>query len=165
MNAYTAAQANVLTIRQLSKQFGSRFAVHQASWSAQRGQILCLLGHSGCGKTTMLRLIAGLETPSSGSIQLEQQILWNEQQQIPAEARNIGLVFQDYALFPHLSVLDNVMFGLKKLPKAQRQAVAEQALQHVSMQHHLHSYPIPCLVASSSAWPWPVPWHLNRRCF
>lgn len=141
MNAYTAAQANVLTIRQLSKQFGSRFAVHQASWSAQRGHIICLLGHSGCGKTTMLRLIAGLETPSSGSIQLEQQILWNEQQQIPAEARNIGLVFQDYALFPHLSVLDNVMFGLKKLPKAQRQAVAEQALQHVSMQHHLHSYP------------------------
>lgn len=141
MNAHTAPQANVLTIQQLSKQYGSRFAVNQATWSATSGQIICLLGHSGCGKTTMLRLIAGLETPSSGSIQLEQNVLWNAQQQIPAEDRNIGLVFQDYALFPHLSVLENVMFGLKKFPKQQRQDIAEQALKHVSMHHHLHSYP------------------------
>ncbi|NAR17726.1 ATP-binding cassette domain-containing protein [Acinetobacter haemolyticus] len=141
MNAHTAPQANVLTIQQLSKQYGARFAVNQATWSATRGQIICLLGHSGCGKTTMLRLIAGLETPSSGSIQLEQDILWNAQQQVPAEERNIGLVFQDYALFPHLSVLENVMFGLRKLPKQQRQTIAEQALQHVSMHHHQHSYP------------------------
>ncbi|MCH7335969.1 ABC transporter ATP-binding protein [Acinetobacter sp. NIPH 2699] len=141
MNAHIAPQANVLSIQQLSKQYGSRFAVNQATWSATRGQIICLLGHSGCGKTTMLRLIAGLETPSSGSIQLEHNILWNAQQQIPAEDRNIGLVFQDYALFPHLSVLENVMFGLKKLPKQQRQSIAEQALKHVSMHHHLHSYP------------------------
>ncbi|AZN68535.1 ABC transporter ATP-binding protein [Acinetobacter haemolyticus] len=141
MNAHTAPQANVLTIQQLSKQYGARFAVNQATWSATRGQIICLLGHSGCGKTTMLRLIAGLETPSSGSIQLEQDILWNAQQQVPAEERNIGLVFQDYALFPHLSVLENVMFGLRKFPKQQRQTIAEQALKHVSMHHHLHSYP------------------------
>ncbi len=66
MNAYAAQPANVLTIQQLSKKFGSRFAVQQATWSAMSGQIVCLLGHSGCGKTTMLRLIAGLETPSSG---------------------------------------------------------------------------------------------------
>ncbi|MDR7016584.1 ABC transporter ATP-binding protein [Acinetobacter sp. 3657] len=141
MNAHTAPQANVLTIQQLSKQYGSRFAVNQATWSATSGQIVCLLGHSGCGKTTMLRLIAGLETPSSGSIQLEQNTLWDAQQQVAAEDRNIGLVFQDYALFPHLSVLENVMFGLKKFPKPQRQTIAEQALKHVSMHHHLHSYP------------------------
>ena len=141
MNAYAAQPANVLTIQQLSKKFGSRFAVQQATWSAMSGQIVCLLGHSGCGKTTMLRLIAGLETPSSGTIQLEQNTLWSEQAQIPAEARNIGLVFQDYALFPHLSVLDNVMFGLKKFPKAQRETIAKQALAHVSMLHHQDSYP------------------------
>ena len=141
MNAYAAQPANILTIQQLSKKFGARFAVQQATWSAMSGQIICLLGHSGCGKTTMLRLIAGLETPSSGTIQLEQNTLWSEHAQIPAEARHIGLVFQDYALFPHLSVLDNVIFGLKKFPKAQREAIAKQALAHVSMLHHQDSYP------------------------
>ena len=90
MNAFAAQPANVLTIQQLSKKFGSRFAVQNTTWSAMSGQIVCLLGHSGCGKTTMLRLIAGLENPSSGSIQLEQHILWDAQQQIPAESRNIG---------------------------------------------------------------------------
>ncbi|WP_436897024.1 ABC transporter ATP-binding protein [Acinetobacter gyllenbergii] len=141
MTTSSAPQANILTIQQLSKKFGNRFAVDQATWSATSSQIICLLGHSGCGKTTMLRLIAGLETPSSGSIQLENQMLWNSQQNIPAEQRNIGLVFQDYALFPHLSVLENVMFGLEKFPKSQRQDIAEQALTHVSMHQHAQSYP------------------------
>ena len=141
MNMYAGSSASILTIKGLSKKFGQRFAVSQATWSADQGQIICLLGHSGCGKTTMLRLIAGLETPTNGSIQLEQNILWNEEQQIPAESRNIGLVFQDYALFPHLSVLENVMFGLKKFPKGQQQEMAEQALKHVSMHHHMRSYP------------------------
>ena len=141
MNMYAGSSASILTIKGLSKKFGQRFAVSQATWSADQGQIICLLGHSGCGKTTMLRLIAGLETPTNGSIQLEQNILWNEEQQIPAESRNIGLVFQDYALFPHLSVLENVMFGLKKFPKGQQQEMTEQALKHVSMHHHMRSYP------------------------
>ena len=141
MNAHTVTLANVLTIQKLSKKFGERFAVNQASWSAQSGQIICLLGHSGCGKTTMLRLIAGLETPTEGSIQLERKVLWDPYQQVQAEERNIGFVFQDYALFPHLSVLENVMFGLKKIPKHERQSIAEHALKHVSMSHHIHSYP------------------------
>lgn len=141
MNAHTLTLANVLTIQKLSKKFGERFAVNQASWSAQSGQIICLLGHSGCGKTTMLRLIAGLETPTEGSIQLERKVLWDPYQQVQAEERNIGFVFQDYALFPHLSVLENVMFGLKKNPKHERQSIAENALKHVSMSHHIHSYP------------------------
>ncbi len=141
MNAHTLTLANVLTIQKLSKKFGERFAVNQASWSAQSGQIICLLGHSGCGKTTMLRLIAGLETPTEGSIQLERKVLWDPYQQVQAEERNIGFVFQDYALFPHLSVLENVMFGLKKIPKHERQSIAENALKHVSMSHHIHSYP------------------------
>jgi iron(III) transport system ATP-binding protein len=141
MNAHTVTLANVLTIQKLSKKFGERFAVNGASWSAQSGQIICLLGHSGCGKTTMLRLIAGLEIPTEGSIQLERKVLWDPYQQIQAEERNIGFVFQDYALFPHLSVLENVMFGLKKIPKHERQSIAENALKHVSMSHHIHSYP------------------------
>ncbi|MHA3891056.1 ABC transporter ATP-binding protein [Acinetobacter sp. GXMZU3951] len=141
MNANAEHSAKVLIINQLSKKFGSRFAVHEATWSATRGQITCLLGHSGCGKTTMLRLIAGLETPTSGTIQLEQTILWNEEQHLPAEARHIGLVFQDYALFPHLNVLENVKFGLKKFNKNQQQEIVDQALKLVSMHHHRLSYP------------------------
>lgn len=141
MNAHTVTLANILTIQKLSKKFGKHFAVNQASWSAQSGQIICLLGHSGCGKTTMLRLIAGLETPTEGSIQLEKEILWDPYQQVLAEERNIGFVFQDYALFPHLSVLENVMFGLKKLPKHERHTIAKNALKHVSMSHHINSYP------------------------
>ena len=141
MNAHTVTLANILTIQKLSKKFGEHFAVNQASWSAQSGQIICLLGHSGCGKTTMLRLIAGLETPTEGSIQLEKEILWDPYQQVLAEERNIGFVFQDYALFPHLSVLENVMFGLKKLPKHERHTIAKNALKHVSMSHHINSYP------------------------
>jgi iron(III) transport system ATP-binding protein len=74
MNVYAEHSNNVLTINKLSKKFGSRFAVNQATWSATSGQIICLLGHSGCGKTTMLRLIAGMETPTSGSIQLEHNV-------------------------------------------------------------------------------------------
>ncbi|MCJ8160474.1 ABC transporter ATP-binding protein [Acinetobacter zhairhuonensis] len=141
MNADAKHSAKVLIIDKLSKKFDSRFAVNEATWSASNGQITCLLGHSGCGKTTMLRLIAGLETPTSGSIQLEQNILFNEEQHLPAEVRNIGLVFQDYALFPHLNVLENVMFGLKKFNKNQRQEIVEQALKLVSMHHHILSYP------------------------
>lgn len=141
MNVFPDQRTDVLSINNLSKKFDSRFAVHQASWSATSGQIICLLGHSGCGKTTMLRLIAGLETPTSGCIQFNQKTLWSEHEQQATEDRNIGLVFQDYALFPHLSVLENVMFGLNKVPKNQRKQIAEQALQHVSMHHHMHSFP------------------------
>ena len=141
MNVSPEHQIDVLSIKKISKKFDSKFAVHEASWSAKSGQIICLLGHSGCGKTTMLRLIAGLETPSTGCIELNQTILWNDKEKQAPEDRNIGLVFQDYALFPHLSVLENVLFGLKKTPKNQRIKIAEQALQHVSMHHHMHSFP------------------------
>lgn len=133
--------ADVLRIEQLSKRFGARLAVNQVSWQASHGQIICLLGHSGCGKTTMLRLIAGLEAPTSGLIQLSNHILWSEEQSIPAEQRQIGLVFQDYALFPHLTVLENVKFGLKHLPKKQQEEVALSALAQVSMSTHTQSYP------------------------
>lgn len=130
-----------LRIQQLSKKFGKQNAVLNTTWQADRGQIVCLLGHSGCGKTTMLRLIAGLESPTTGRIELGDQVLWSKEQHIAAEHRNIGLVFQDYALFPHLNIFDNVKFGLTHLDKKEQQQVTKAALEHVSLSQHAEKYP------------------------
>ena len=82
------------------------------------GELVTLLGPSGCGKTTTLRLIAGLETPDTGSVRIAGREMTAPP--VPPERRGVGLVFQDYALFPHLTVLGNVLFGLHSLPRAQR---------------------------------------------
>ncbi len=98
-----------LELAHLSKWFGQTRAVHDLSLSVERGEILSILGPSGCGKTTSLRMIAGLETPTSGSIISN----GNDITQVAARARNMGMVFQNYALFPHLDVFENIAFGLK----------------------------------------------------
>lgn len=137
----TTLPASFLGIHQLKKYFGKNLAINEVTLNIRRGQIVCLLGPSGCGKTTMLRMIAGLESPDDGCIKLDQQILWNPLRQIEAENRNIGLVFQDYALFPHLTVLENIKFGLTGYPKRDRQDLAENALNHVSLLKHADKYP------------------------
>ena len=79
------------------------------------GEILSILGPSGCGKTTLLRIIAGLENPSRGTIYLKNQKIFDESTNLEASKRNIGMIFQDYALFPHLSVEKNILFGISHL--------------------------------------------------
>ena len=98
-----------LELAHLSKWFGQTRAVHDLNLCVDRGEILSILGPSGCGKTTTLRMIAGLETPTSGSVISKGKDIT----QLPARARNIGMVFQNYALFPHLDVFENIAFGLK----------------------------------------------------
>jgi iron(III) transport system ATP-binding protein len=98
-----------LELLKLSKQFGSTRVVHELNLHVDRGEILSILGPSGCGKTTTLRMIAGLETPTSGAILSNGRDITA----LPARARNMGLVFQNYALFPHLDVFENIAFGLK----------------------------------------------------
>ncbi len=90
-------------------------AVSEASFELKQGELLGLLGPSGCGKTTLLRLVAGFERPESGEIVLGQQTVCGPRMWLPPERRHIGVVFQDYALFPHLNVMENVAFGLKQL--------------------------------------------------
>ena len=95
------------------KQDSSNWILNSINLKIERGELLGLLGPSGCGKTTLLRLIAGFEYPSEGKITLNNSEISNKLKILTPEKRNIGMVFQDYALFPHLSVLENAMFGLK----------------------------------------------------
>jgi iron(III) transport system ATP-binding protein len=106
----------ILQLDGVSKWFGESQAVADVSLSLPQG-ILALLGSSGCGKTTLLRLIAGFEQPQTGSIEIAGRKVANNDCWIPPEQRRLGMVFQDYALFPHLTVAENVAFGLKKQEK------------------------------------------------
>ena len=96
----------------LSKRFGATVAVRDASFEVPHGALMALLGPSGVGKTTVLRLIAGFETPDAGSIEIDGHPMANGRAPVPPEQRRVGMVFQDYALFPHMTVRDNVAFGV-----------------------------------------------------
>ncbi|MFM8550824.1 MAG: ABC transporter ATP-binding protein [Nitrospiraceae bacterium] len=111
-----------------------RPAIADISLAIREGEILCLLGPSGCGKTTTLRAIAGFEPVTAGEVYLEGRLVSSPASLVPTEQRRIGMVFQDYALFPHLRVLDNIAFGLRDLPKSERtsQVAAMLALTGLS---------------------------------
>ncbi|WP_229780703.1 ABC transporter ATP-binding protein [Deinococcus malanensis] len=134
MLARTPTPAAVpLDLQHLTKRYapGLPPVVDQLSLTARPGELLTLLGPSGCGKTTTLRLIAGLERPDSGTISIGGRDM--SVPFVPPERRGVGLVFQDYALFPHLSVLGNVLFGLQHLPRAQRLPRARETLALVGL--------------------------------
>ena len=111
------------------------------SFHINRGDIACLLGPSGCGKTTTLRTIAGFEPISGGSIELDGQEVSSARHIVPPEKRNLGMVFQDYALFPHLTIWENVCFGLRKQSTAERKSVAAKMLELVGLEQYQQRYP------------------------
>lgn len=134
----------LLTVESITKQFAATLVVKDISFTVYPGEIFALLGPSGCGKTTTLRLIAGFETADTGRISMSERTLADNNTHVPPESRGIGFVFQDYALFPHKNVLENVAFGLRKVPKKQRQERAFEVLDMVGMTnlqsrlpHHL----------------------------
>ena len=108
-----------LTFDNVSRRFGDTLALDRVSIDVEPGELLCLLGPSGCGKSTLLRIAAGVERPSSGRILLDEQEVAGPNRFMPPEKRGVGLMFQDFALFPHLSILDNVAFGLKSLTRSE----------------------------------------------
>ena len=128
----------LLTVESITKQFAATPVVRDVSFTVYPGEIFALLGPSGCGKTTTLRLIAGFEKADTGRISMAERTLADSNTHVPPESRGIGFVFQDYALFPHKNVLDNVAFGLRKVPKKQRQERAFEVLEMVGMTN-LHS--------------------------
>lgn len=125
----------------VGKRFGEIEAISDVSFVAKAGEVICLLGPSGCGKSTLLRLASGIEKPDFGRILLDGREIAGPGAFVPPEHRGVGLVFQDFALFPHLDVIGNVMFGLSNLDHRTALAVADNALRRVGLSDRLRAKP------------------------
>ncbi|MBJ7880189.1 ABC transporter ATP-binding protein [Gelidibacter salicanalis] len=114
----------MLTINSLSKSFdkGKNYAIENVTFNLKAGQVCAIVGESGSGKTTLVRLIAGLERPDHGSITMEGKVIASLSKFVQPEKRKIGLVFQEYALFPHLTILENVLYGISKVKDKKNRA-------------------------------------------
>jgi len=132
----------ILELQSIDKKYAQAdyFAVNQVSFKVIQGEILALVGESGSGKTTLLRLIAGLEHPNSGIILLSGEKIVEGKKSVPSNKRKVGMVFQDYALFPHLTILENVKFGLNDIA-ADKDQVAKDTLQLVGLNENFSKYP------------------------
>jgi iron(III) transport system ATP-binding protein len=125
----------------VSKAFGATRAVREVSLEIEHGELMAVLGPSGCGKTTLLRLIAGFEAPDGGSVAVGEETVAGPGTLVPPEKRRVGMVFQDYALFPHLTVEANVAFGLSRRPREEREELTRRTLELVGLQHKTSRYP------------------------
>ncbi len=140
-NTAGVAIAASLSFDHVSHDFGGAPVLHDVSIRAEPGETLCLLGPSGSGKTTLLRIAAGIEVQSSGSVSINEKVVSQGTVHVPPEMRGVGLVFQDYALFPHLTILENVRFGLKGVERRAADQTARRMLERVGMESHAAMYP------------------------
>ena len=131
----------LLDLRNIRHAYGRQIVVNDLSFTLKKGDIGCLLGPSGCGKTTVLRCIAGFEPISAGEILVKGIVVSNARLSLPPEQRHIGMVFQDYALFPHLTVSANIGFGLHRIAKAEREARVAEMLQTMGLTDAVRKYP------------------------
>jgi iron(III) transport system ATP-binding protein len=131
-------QCSMIRLEGVTKRFGAATAVDGASLCVERGEVVALLGPSGCGKTTLLRLIAGFERPDAGTVEVAGRRVGGAGTWVPPEERRVGMVFQDYALFPHLTVAQNVGFGL---PRRERAARVRVLLETVGLDGLDRRYP------------------------
>ena len=133
----------LLALSGISKRFAADapLAVDDLSFTVEEGAIVALLGPSGCGKTTTLRIIAGFEQPDAGTVTIRGTVMAGPGRMVPPESRGVGIVFQDYALFPHLTVADNVAFGLQHLGRAARRERIASILELVALSDMARRYP------------------------
>lgn len=125
----------------VSHHYGSVSSLNNVSLHINAGEIVSILGKSGCGKTSLLRVGAGIIKQSSGRFLINGKVYSDETRHTPAEKRNVGLVFQDFALFPHMTVLDNVIYGLRSLGRREARDIGLRALERVGLAHYEHAYP------------------------
>jgi iron(III) transport system ATP-binding protein len=130
-----------LTFDRVERRYAASVALAGLSLDIAPAEVVCLLGPSGCGKTTLLRIAAGIEKPTGGRVLINDYEVAGPTRFLPPEKRNVGLMFQDFALFPHLSILENVAFGLKSLPKADARREALAALARVGLERYAGDYP------------------------
>ena len=129
-----------LEVKNITKKFETQTALRDVSMGIEKGELVCILGPSGCGKTTLLRIIAGLETANAGQVMIDGK----DCTLTPAKDRNFGIVFQSYALFPNMTVMGNILFGLqqkKSMSKDQMHNKANEVLRLVDLFEHKNKYP------------------------
>lgn len=140
-NTAGVAIAASLAFEHVSHDYGGAQVLDDVSIRAEPGETLCLLGPSGSGKTTLLRIASGIEMQSSGRVRINEKVVSEGSVHVPPEHRGVGLVFQDYALFPHLTILENVRFGLKGVERRLADQTAMRMLARVGMDGHCGMYP------------------------
>lgn len=129
-----------LQVEELRHGYEGRAVIDGVSLSVARQGVTCLLGPSGCGKTTLLRIVSGLETPWSGTVELDGRAVEGKGLHLPPERRNVGFVFQDFALFPHLTVMENVLFGMPRgMTDAEKRAAA--LIERLGLSEKTRDYP------------------------
>lgn len=116
-------------------------ALDNFSLQIEKGEVISILGRSGSGKSTVLRLLAGLEMPAAGKVAIQEQILFDDRTFLQPEKRGIGMVFQDYALFPHMTVAENIFFGLFRMKKAEKKKRLQEVLELVELEGYEKRYP------------------------
>lgn len=133
-----------LTLNDLSFQYDDNQLIQSFSCSIEKGSITAIIGNSGSGKSTLLRLISGLEKPIEGTMILDQKIIFDDHTFIEAHLRQVGLVFQDYALFPHLTVKKNIEYGVRKSSVQRKKEIVERLLRLVELTEDADKYPSQC---------------------
>ena len=131
----------VLQVEGIGCAYGATTVLRGVSFDVHPGEILCLVGPSGCGKTTTLRVIAGLEPATIGTVSVGGRTVSGPGTDVATEKRDVGLLFQDFALFPHMRVIDNVGFGIRGVSRSERRSRASSALAEVGLADHVRSYP------------------------
>lgn len=136
-----ATFAASLSFEAVERRYGDGLALKGVSLAIAPGEVLCLLGPSGCGKTTLLRIASGIEKPSAGRVLINDREVAGPNRFVPPEERGVGLMFQDFALFPHLTIIENVAFGLKGLPRETATREAMAVLARVGLESYASAYP------------------------
>lgn len=131
-----------LDIKQLTFKYDQTNIIESFSMSAEKGSVTAIIGESGSGKSTLLRILAGLQTSQSGEFSLDNQIIFDKKSAIETHKRRIGLVFQDYTLFPHLTIEQNIGFGIHSRHKKKERV--QKILKMVELENDAHKYPYEC---------------------